>query len=326
MPKERCQLCGQSKAKRVCKVKGGTKICPVCCSKLRSDGCGDCAYYEASMRYHSEKSEKPQRERHFITPIDPEIDEECDRILSAVESGHLFTGEKQMKELYKKYPNYHTVLYGMGVCCALQDKLEEAVEFFKKAVDIFPYFTEAHFNMAMAYTKLADIAGMVRGFREVIRIGGDEDLVSEAKRRLGDIEKMVMELNGFSLDTYLNNSDTFNKAFAALQSREFTSAVRLFKQVLTIDPKNVQSWGNLGLAYAGIGEKGKALECLDRALELDPEYEVAAVNRIAVERLREGERLEGKIDSVYYYRDYKVKGKKSYIAETIGGLFGTKRQ
>jgi len=80
-----------------------------------------CTYYEASIWYHSEKSEKPQREKHFITPINPEIDEECDRILSTVESGHLLHAEKQMKELYKKYPDYHTVLYGMGVCNVLQD-------------------------------------------------------------------------------------------------------------------------------------------------------------------------------------------------------------
>lgn len=321
MAKEKCQLCGQSKAKRTCKVKGNIGICPVCCSTIRSDQCEGCTYYEASIRYHSGKSIKPIKEKPFIAQIIPEIDEECDRVLSMVESGGLSTGERQMRELYKKYPNYHTVLYGMGVCSVLQDKLEEGIEFFKKAVKIFPYFTEAHFNMAMAYSKLADIAGMVREFREVIRIGRDEDLVSEAKRRLGDLEKMVMEVNGFSLDTYLNNSDTFNKAFSALQSREFTSAVRLFRQVLAIDPKNVQSWGNLGLAYAGIGEKGKALECLDKALELDPEYEVAAVNRIVIERLSEGERLEGKIDSVNYYRDYKIKGKKSYIVETVRRLF-----
>jgi hypothetical protein len=135
MAKVRCQICGIEKAKRLCKIKDKMLICPVCCSKLRSDGCGDCTYYEASIKYHSEKSEKPQRERHFITPIDPEIDEECDRILSMVESGHLLTGERQIRELYKKYPNYHTVVYGMGVCHALQDKTEEAIEFFKRAVD-----------------------------------------------------------------------------------------------------------------------------------------------------------------------------------------------
>jgi tetratricopeptide (TPR) repeat protein len=175
--------------------------------------------------------------------------------------------------------------------------------------------------MALASIKLGDIAGVVRGFREVIRVGGREELVSEAKSRLDNLERTVVKLNGFSLDTYLKNSDTFDKAFTALQNREFGSAISLFKRVLETDPKHVQSWGNLGLAYASIGEKGKALECLDKALELDPEYEIAAVNRIGIEKMGDGERLEAEIDSVNYYRDYKVRGKKSYIAETIGNLF-----
>ena len=324
MARERCQLCGQSKAKRTCKVKGDIGICPVCCSTIRSDQCVGCTYYEASVKYRSERFERPSKEKLFIAPIDPGVDEECDRVLSLVESGHLLTGEKQMAELLRKYPNYHTVLYGMGVCYALQDKFEEAIEFFKRAVDIFPYLTEAHFNMGMAYIKLGDIGGVVRAFREVVRVGGREELVSEAKRRLDDLERTVMKLNGFSLDTYLNNSVIYSKAFSALENREFVSAISLLKRVLAIDPKHVQSWGNLGLAYAGIGEKGKALECFDKALELDPEYEIAAVNRISIDQLREGERLEGKIDSVNYYRDYKVRGKKSYIAETIRSIFEKK--
>lgn len=319
MAKERCPICGLSKAKRTCKIKDEIRICPVCCSKLRSGQCEGCAYYEASVRY---QAERPQKEKHFITLINPEIDEECDKILSLIESGDLSRGEKLMAELLRKYPDYHTVQYGMGVCYALQDKPEEAIKFFKRAVAIFPYLTEAHFNMAMAYIQLGDIAGVVTAFKEVIRVGGSEELVSEAKRRLDDLEKTVMKLNGFNLDTYLNNSETFNKAFTALQTREFKSAINLFRRVLAIDPKHVQSWGNLGLAYAGIGERGEALECLGKALELDPEYEIAAVNRIAIEKMREGERLEGEIDSVNYYRDFKGKGKKSYIAEILGNIRG----
>lgn len=321
MAKERCQVCGQSKAKRACKIKGNIGICPVCCSQVRSDTCVGCTHYEVSVRYQSEKLERPPAEKRFIAPIYPEVEEECDRILRLVESGNLFTGERQMRELLRRYPNYHTVLYGMGVCNALQDKHEEAIGFFKRAVHVFPYFTEAHFNMAMAYMKLGDIGGVVRAHREVIRVGGDQKLISEAKSMLDDLEKMVKDHKGFDLDTYARNSDTYAKAFSALENREFGSAITLFKLVLAIDPRHVQSWGNLGLAYAGMGEKEKALECLDKALQLDPEYEVAAVNRVSIERMEDGERLEGKIGSVNYYRDYKTKGIKSYIAETIGGLF-----
>jgi tetratricopeptide (TPR) repeat protein len=227
-----------------------------------------------------------------------------------------------MRELLRKYPNYHTVLYGMGVCHVLQDRFEDAIEFFKRAVAIFPYLTEAHFNMGMACIKLGDIAGVIRAFREVIRVGGNQDLVSEAKRRLDNLERMVRKLHGFDMDTFLSNSDTFDKAFAALQNREFTSAISLFRRVLVTDPKHVQSWGNLGLAYASIGERSKALECLDKALELDPEYEIAAVNRIGIEKMGEGEPLEWEMDSVNYYRDYKRKGKKSYIAEVFENMGG----
>ena len=51
-------------------------------------------------------------------------------------------------------------------------------------------------------------------------------------------------------------------------------------------------------------------------------YEIAAVNRMAIEQLREGERLEGKMDSVDYYRDYKVRDWKSYITEILGNIGG----
>jgi len=318
--KVKCQECGSAKAKRTCKIKNGIPICPSCCAKLRSRVCDDCSHYEASVRYQMEKPTKEQKERDFITLIDPDIDEECDKALSLVEYGQITQAEKLMSELLKKYPDYHTVQYGMGVCYVFQEKLEEGIRFFKKAVDIFPYFTEAHFNMAMAYSRLGEVGETVKAFKEVIRVGGDKELVSEAKNRVEDLERMVEKHHGFDLDTYLRNNGTFNKAFAALQETEFDLAVDLFTKVLSVDPKNVQSWGNLGLAYAGVGQRAKALECLDKALELDPKYELAIANRMFVEKMVEGECLKGKIESVNYYRDYGSKNKKSYIADVINDL------
>jgi lipoprotein NlpI len=54
---------------------------------------------------------------------------------------------------------------------------------------------------------------------------------------------------------------------------------------LATDPGSVPSWGNLGLSCAGPGMKAKAIECLDKALELDPRYELAVVNKAVVENM-----------------------------------------
>jgi tetratricopeptide (TPR) repeat protein len=38
-------------------------------------------------------------------------------------------------------------------------------------------------------------------------------------------------------------------------------------------------YGNLGLAYAGQGERDRAIACLDKAIELDADYQPAIYNR-----------------------------------------------
>jgi tetratricopeptide (TPR) repeat protein len=86
---------------------------------------------------------------------------------------------------------------------------------------------------------------------------------------------------------------------------------------------HVQSYGNMGLAYAGLGNRQKALECLNKAIELDPEYEPAMINRIAVERLRDGEAMADQVfNEVDYYSEFKLPG-RSYVRELAERLEST---
>ena len=68
-----------------------------------------------------------------------------------------------------------------------------------------------------------------------------------------------------------------------------------------------------------LGEKQKALEEFDKALELDPAYEPAIINKHAVSSLDDNEKLpqEKHGGSVEYYKEFSVK-KKSLI-ETLFG-------
>lgn len=318
MIKEKCNACDIRKAKRICKIKNGSPICPECCAKMRDEMCDGCSHYSAAKQY-----EKGRRNiKHFIALIDLEIEKECDKALTLAESGEVPKAEVLLKALYEKHPDYHTVVYGMGVCCALQGRTEEAIEFFKRAVDIFPYFTEAYFNMAMAYKKLFKLPEAVRAYREVIEVGNDEELVSEAKGVLDDLERMVKE-DHLSLDAYIKNMETFEAAHSSMQKREFQTAIELFNRVLSVNPRNVQSWGNMGLAYACLGHKSKAIECFGKALKIDPEYELALVNREFVARdMEEGKGIEWEGESVEYYKEYNSETKRSYISEIVDSLSG----
>jgi len=84
----------------------------------------------------------------------------------------------------------------------------------------------------------------------------------------------------------------------------FEQAVCGFNLVLESQPGHVQSHGNLGLAYAGLGNRVGALRHLDKAIELDPDYGPAIDNRRIILALQPGERLSlGPIREVDFYSD-----------------------
>ena len=60
----------------------------------------------------------------------------------------------------------------------------------------------------------------------------------------------------------------------------------------------------------------------DKALEIDPTYEPAMVNRAAVESLEEGEKLgSSKLDSIDYYKDFPLK-ERSYLKYILQKIIG----
>jgi tetratricopeptide (TPR) repeat protein len=180
-----------------------------------------------------------------------------------------------------------------------------AIPYFERAVEILPTFVEAHYNLGGAATKIAAIPKAIAAYRAVQRYceAGD-DLAERARGQLQGLEDILLANSSFpSLDAYLANLRLFDEAFQCLTDRQFNRAVELFKRVLSGNPKHVQSYGNLALAHAGLGERSAAMACFDRALELDPTYEPARANRTITSKMKEGEPFLPGIQEVDYYSE-----------------------
>jgi tetratricopeptide (TPR) repeat protein len=62
-----------------------------------------------------------------------------------------------------------------------------------------------------------------------------------------------------------------------------------YNEVLAISANHYQSYGNIGICYIKLGLKQEALDAFDEAIRINPEYELAVVNRAIIEKLAEGE-------------------------------------
>ena len=313
--KKKCSLCQHSQGKRICLVRENAPICPVCCATHRNQECEGCRYYAQAQRHEQEKRQSAQP-RHFTIEVNPEVEDTVDQALELIEQQRYQQAELLLTQLQPNHPRNHLVHYGFGTLAATQGDVDRAIQHFEQATQIFPYFVEAQFNKAVAYQKKLDIRKMIEAFRGVIAIGEPQDAcVRQARETLAACERHIMSSEGISLDRYLEAQECFERGVACYTKQAWEEAIQWFSKSLAITPSHPQSYGNIGLCYGFLGHKTLALQAFDKALEFDPHYELAIVNRVIVERLSEGECLspdDGQI--VEYYKDYPMQD-RSYVDE-----------
>jgi tetratricopeptide (TPR) repeat protein len=319
MSKPKCGICNSKRGKRKCLIQKEQLICPLCCADLRNDECEGCHYYQAAARYQVSKTNTVSPKK-FMIEINEDIDDAVDAALALAEKGKTQEARRMLDNLNNKHPRNHMVLFGLGTVCALEENFEDALGFFQKAINIFPYFIEAHYNLGTAYQKKFDVRRCVESMRDVIEIGGDEALVQKARETISFLEKGVQETSGMTLDEFIAGQRLFDEAFTQMEKGQWRMAISCFEKCLEINQAFAQVHGNIGICYGQLGEKSEALAAFDRALEIDPEYEPAIVNRGFVKNLKDGESLKAEIKSVEYYREYPHR-KRSYIKEVLNSAF-----
>ena len=289
-----CPICGTRKAKRRCKRRVLAEICPLCCAGARDAECGGCAHYTAAQTHRAARSSLGALpDGHFITEINPEVERAVNEAAELAQRGKMDQARATMERLLREHPGNHTVHFGMGVLHAIRGEHRESIKWFDKATAIYPYFVEAHFNKAVAYQKELDVANAVRAYRKVVEVGDPKELeVKRAREFLANMAAAIGKDDGVDLDTYLESQDAFNHAFDLMEQGDWEEALAGFRAAAARNDRNAPTHGNIGLCLANLGRKAEALKELDRAMVIDPRYEPAKFNRVAVERMVEGKPME----------------------------------
>lgn len=316
---KKCLLCNKVKGKRGCRVHEMKMICPQCCARIRNADCTPCSFYVAAENYQAEKYQKSDG-RSFIVELDETIEKQVDDALKEIEKKRFNDAEKTLTNLFRSNPANHYIHFGMGALYAFKDENEKAIGHFQKAIEIFPYFVEAHYNLGVAYKKNINIAGMIRSFRNVLRMGGPDTIYCrEARKMLTGLEKMVLKVNRTDLDTFLKAQDVFERGTRLMETGAWGQAIDAYKECLSLNASIPQPYGNIGICYAKLGKREAAIDAFDKALAINPKYELAILNKMFVERLAPGETLDVPAQIIEYYKDYPGKN-RSYIEEVAREL------
>lgn len=178
-----------------------------------------------------------------ITPDDPDAMERlADLFFKAKKYDQAV---KYYEKLAKVRPRNAAIFSNLGFAYGELKNYTLSAENYKKAALLGSKSANLHYNLAYTYSKLG---------REKEAIAEYEKISSPSKEVLSILAQYY------------------------LKDKKFDQAIKYFKKIIVLEPKQAASYGSLGYAYAGQGDWDKAIENYLAALKYDREDDELYVN------------------------------------------------
>ena len=215
--------------------------------------------------------------------------------------GKLDKAETFYRQSLETYPNYYRALAGLGQVRVAQKRYDEAIDSYHKAIAILPmpeyiaalgdiYRKTGMSDEARKQYELVEYIGKLSALnkvlynRELAYFYADHDI----KLKEG-LELAQRELD-YRRDIYAYDVLAWN----LYKNGQAEKAGQVISEALKLDTKDAKLFYHAGMIYRQLGNKQKAREYLNRALEINPQFHIFFAEN-AARALKE---LEGSIEPI----------------------------
>jgi tetratricopeptide (TPR) repeat protein len=206
-----------------------------------------------------------------------------DRGLAYLEAGRPRAARRRLERFVARHPDSPEGHSALGVCLLELEELDAAIDHLTRAIALEPQQALHRWNLASATKQAERMGGCYLALRDYLSMPDDSDGAAdrrdEARSFVRAYERMLRGAHPrVPLRDVLRGEELFARAYAALSEGRHAEAANGFEDVLALVPRHYPSWGNLGAAYLALERNTEARRCLERALELNPEYAIARHN------------------------------------------------
>jgi len=159
--------------------------------------------------------------------------------------GNLNKAYDSIVEYDKKIKDDYQINFYAGTVCNGLKKYDEAEKYFKRAIELFPYFSAVYYNLGNAYFNSGNIENAIKVYEKLI------------------------EFN----PTY--KSAYNNLATAYINAGMLDKAIDILKKGLKFDENSITLNFNLALCYFLYNNNYIALQIIDKILKIEPGYQPA---------------------------------------------------
>ena len=187
---------------------------------------------------------------------------------------------------YEKFPNYPESVFNMGLVHFRKKEFKDAVEYFKKAMEINAEHKTAttaiknvaknYFNSGNQSYKRGDLEGALLSYSNVLDV---DETFYQAHYQVGVIQSKMGDKDAAveSYEKALEVNPQFYKGFFALglaksSMNDSDGAISALEAAININPGYDKAYGAMGDIYIGLKNYEKAKQVLNMAVTVNPNY------------------------------------------------------
>ena len=231
--------------------------------------------------------------------IELTIDQALKMGVEAHKAGKLQDADRYYTAILKEQPNHPDANHNMGVLAVAIDKIQEALPFFKTALEANPSIDQFWLSYIDALMKLNRVADAKAVFDEAKSKGVKGDGFEQIEKRFGSSDPKKLNVQDPPQDHLNSLIDLYSQK--KLQ-QVFKEAQRLTKQY----SKSLNLWGLMGASAIQIGKLDEAVNACQKAISIKPDH-AQAYNNMGVALKEQGkldEAIEAYMKTISLKPDY----------------------
>ena len=186
--------------------------------------------------------------------------------------------------LLKLSPNESDLYNQMGYALQTEGRFDEAIKYYRQAIQIRPDYADAYSNLAVTLRKQGKLDKAVETYRQALIFEPNDAVLNfnlaNALQQQGKLDEAVVHYRQV-VKLRPRNADAHNNLANVLAEQgKLDEAIIHYKQVLEIKPGDAITCNNLGITLFDMGKVSEAIDYYTRALRIMPDFTVAHYNLI----------------------------------------------
>jgi len=202
------------------------------------------------------------------------------QLVALFKGGRYAELEGRTQVLLGQYPDAGLIWKLLGASRQMQGK--DALEAFRKVVELMPNDPDAHYNLGNALKDIGQFDNAASSYRRVLKMKPDfaeaHNNLGITLRNLGQIEEAVASCRR-ALEIKPNLAEAHNNMGIALRDLlQYEDAVKSLRRAVEIKPDYAEAYNNMGSVLRDFLQYEDAVRSLRRAVEIKPDYAEAHNN------------------------------------------------